>query len=87
MRRVGAGEALNGGLGPDSAPYSAASRLVIVTEVTKKMKAEIDAPSRDGCYISGLSMQGARFDIASSTIEKSRPREMYCDMPISEGGA
>lgn len=57
-------------------------KLVILTEVTKKMVPEIDAPSRDGAYITGLSMQGARFDIATSTIEKSRPREMYCDMPV-----
>jgi len=57
-------------------------KLVIQTEVTKRTVAEIDGPSRDGCYITGLYMQGARFDVASSTIDKSRPREMYCDMPV-----
>jgi dynein heavy chain len=57
-------------------------KLTIQTEVTKRMPAEIDAPSRDGCYITGLYMQGARFDVAGGVIDKSKPREMYCEMPV-----
>ncbi|RYY38153.1 hypothetical protein EON62_00615, partial [archaeon] len=57
-------------------------KLGIQTEVTKRALEEIEGPSRDGCYINGLFMQGARFDIASSTVDKSRPREMYCEMPV-----
>jgi len=57
-------------------------RLTIQTEVTKRMTEEVDAPSRDGAFISGLFMQGARFDIAGGVVDKSRPREMYCEMPV-----
>jgi dynein heavy chain len=57
-------------------------RLVIQTEVTKRGVEELDAPSRDGAYIHGLFMQGARFDMGLSLVEKSRPREMYCEMPV-----
>jgi dynein heavy chain len=57
-------------------------KLVILTEITKKTLAEVEGASKDGALIHGLSLQGARFDIASLTIEKSRPREMYFEMPV-----
>ncbi|CAM9802998.1 unnamed protein product, partial [Choristocarpus tenellus] len=38
--------------------------------------------SKDGVYIIGLSMQGARWDMNGSSIEKSKPKEMFCAMPI-----
>jgi dynein heavy chain len=57
-------------------------RLTIVTEVTKRAPEEVDAPSRDGCFISGLFIQGARFDVAAGVVDKSRPREMYQPLPV-----
>merc|ERR1711998_210590 len=43
---------------------------------------EIEGTARDGCYISGLSLEGARWNINSGTIEKAQPREMFFSMPI-----
>jgi dynein heavy chain len=43
---------------------------------------EVDGNSRDGAYITGLSLQGASFDIASGQLQTSRPKEIYCKMPI-----
>jgi dynein heavy chain len=57
-------------------------RLTIMTEMTKRTPEEVDAPSRDGCYISGLFIQGARFDVSLGIVDKSRPREMYQEMPV-----
>jgi len=93
-------------------------KLVTQTDVTKRMSAdEVDSHSRDGAYIIGLSMQGARWDanIGTSspyyychyydlsihpmfltmfslllplllppigTVDKSKPKEMFCPMPI-----
>jgi dynein heavy chain len=57
-------------------------KLTIQTDVTKRMAEEIDVPSKDGSYISGLFMQGARFDIQAGIIDKCRPREMFCEMPV-----
>lgn len=58
-------------------------KLVSQTEVTKKLKPnEIDILSRDGAYIFGASMQGARWDGQTGSIEKSRPKEMFCEMPV-----
>ena len=58
-------------------------KLVTFTEVTKRMNVdEMDAPSRDGAYVIGLSMQGARWDLEGCHIERSLPRELFCPMPI-----
>lgn len=58
-------------------------KLLVQTDVMKKMTAEeIDAHSRDGAYISGLQMQGARWDVQAGGIERSKPKEMFCPMPI-----
>jgi dynein heavy chain len=57
-------------------------RLTIATDVTKRMAEEIDSASKDGAYITGLFMQGARFDVQAGIVDKCRPREMFCEMPV-----
>ena len=58
-------------------------KLVTFTRVTKTMSVdEIDSASRDGAYITGLNLQGASWDVSSSQIVPSKPKEMYCKMPI-----
>ena len=57
-------------------------KLVIATEVTKRQVAEMDGPSREGAYISGLSLMGARWDGGGASVETSFPKEMYCVMPV-----
>jgi len=58
-------------------------KLVSFTEVTKKMTVdEVDAGLREGAYIIGPKLMGARWDMSAANIEKSRPKEMFCDMPI-----
>ena len=36
----------------------------------------------DGCYIRGLYVEGARWDIAEFHLAESRPKELYTDMPV-----
>ena len=58
-------------------------KLVTFTDVTKRNSVEeLDSSSRDGAYVIGLSMQGARWDVNNVHIEKSNPKEMFCPMPI-----
>ena len=58
-------------------------KLVTFTRVTKMMSVdEVDGPSRDGAYITGLNLQGASWDVNGAQIEKSKPKEMFCPMPI-----
>ena len=49
-------------------------KLATVVDVTKKMSAdEIEAASRDGAYIVGLSIEGARWDTNSGQIDDAIP--------------
>jgi len=57
-------------------------KKTITTDVTKRNIEECDQAARDGAYVYGLSMQGARWNIENSTVEVSRPKEMYCPMPV-----
>jgi len=57
-------------------------KLAIQTDVQKKFAEEVDAPSRDGAYITGLYIVGARWDLGAGMVDKSRPREMFCPMPV-----
>ena len=57
-------------------------KLMIVTECTKLEYGQINTHSREGCYIHGLSLEGARWDRESGTIERSRPKEMFSALPV-----
>jgi dynein heavy chain len=32
--------------------------------------------------VSGLNVQGARWDLTNGILERSKPKEMFCKMPI-----
>ena len=57
-------------------------KTVVLTEVTKKQPDQIDAPSRDGAFIHGLTLEGARWDEKAGTLDDSRPKELFCPMPV-----
>lgn len=59
-------------------------KLVTFTDVTRYATIEkVDGVKKDdGAYIFGLSMQGARWDANAGNIEKSKPKEMFCDLPV-----
>jgi len=35
-----------------------------------------------GCYIYGLFLEGARYNVKTKTLDESNPKELYTDMPI-----
>jgi dynein heavy chain len=57
-------------------------KLVIVTDIMKRGLEAIDAPSRDGAYIHGLYLEGARWDMQANILDSSEPREMHCVIPV-----
>jgi dynein heavy chain len=57
-------------------------KTVLVTEVTKKSPETVDAPSRDGAFVHGLTLEGARWDDKAGALEESRPKELFCPMPV-----
>ena len=53
------------------------------TDVTKwETHDKVDSVSRDGAYVCGFNMQGARWDTGASTIDRSKPKEMFFGMPV-----
>ena len=57
-------------------------KTVVLTEVTKKYVDQIEGPSRDGAYVHGLTLEGCRWDDKMGVLEESRPKEMFCPMPV-----
>lgn len=57
-------------------------KMSLACEVTKKIKEEIQAPPREGAYIHGLFMEGARWDTTTGSIVESRLKELHPPMPV-----
>eukprot|EP00295_Goniomonas_pacifica_P045819 CAMPEP_0175918472 /NCGR_PEP_ID=MMETSP0108-20121206/11901_1 /TAXON_ID=195067 ORGANISM="Goniomonas pacifica, Strain CCMP1869" /NCGR_SAMPLE_ID=MMETSP0108 /ASSEMBLY_ACC=CAM_ASM_000204 /LENGTH=1079 /DNA_ID=CAMNT_0017241099 /DNA_START=10 /DNA_END=3249 /DNA_ORIENTATION=- len=57
-------------------------KTVIQTDVTKKTVEDISAPSRDGAFITGLVLEGARWDEKAGSLEDSKPKELFSPMPV-----
>ncbi|NXT26749.1 DYH17 protein, partial [Syrrhaptes paradoxus] len=57
-------------------------RMCLSVEVTKKYREEITAPPREGSYVHGLFMEGARWDIPSGAIADARLKELTPVMPV-----
>lgn len=55
---------------------------MLLVEVTKKTPEQIEAPSREGAFIHGLTLEGARWDDKTGQLEESRPKELLCPMPV-----
>jgi dynein heavy chain len=39
-------------------------------------------PIRDGAFITGLTLEGARWDDKAGVLEDSKPKELFCPMPV-----
>ena len=57
-------------------------KTALLTEVTKKLPEQLDSQSRDGAFVHGLTLEGARWDEKSGMLEESRPKELFCQMPV-----
>jgi len=59
-------------------------KTVTQTEVTKKQPEEISATSRDGAYVTGFALEGARWDDKSGagSLDESKPKELFAPMPV-----
>ncbi|NXP52612.1 DYH17 protein, partial [Heliornis fulica] len=57
-------------------------KMCLAVEVTKKNQEDVKAPPREGSYIHGLFMEGARWDIPSGAIADARLQELTPMMPV-----
>ena len=51
-------------------------------QVMRGSSTSLKAAPTDGCYIRGLYVEGARWDVAEFRLAESRPKELYTDMPV-----
>ncbi|NXE29303.1 DYH17 protein, partial [Ardeotis kori] len=57
-------------------------KMCLAVEVTKKNREDVTAPPREGSYVHGLFMEGARWDIPSGAIADARLKELTPMMPV-----
>ncbi|XP_054702261.1 dynein axonemal heavy chain 17 [Grus americana] len=57
-------------------------KMCLSVEVTKKNREDVTAPPREGSYVHGLFMEGARWDIHSGVITDARLKELTPMMPV-----
>lgn len=57
-------------------------RMCLQCDVTKKNREDFSAPPREGAYVCGLFMEGARWDVQSGTIQEARLKELTPTTPV-----
>merc|ERR1719343_830801 len=57
-------------------------KLQVFTDVTKRDIKQVDGHSKEGAFVTGMYLEGARWDMTSMSLEDSKPKEMYVQMPI-----
>ncbi|XP_051731342.1 dynein axonemal heavy chain 9-like isoform X1 [Ctenopharyngodon idella] len=57
-------------------------RMSLQCDVTKKSREDFSAPPREGAYIHGLFMEGARWDTQAGIIVDARLKELMPTMPV-----
>uniref|UniRef100_A0A7S3JKK7 Uncharacterized protein n=1 Tax=Euplotes harpa TaxID=151035 RepID=A0A7S3JKK7_9SPIT len=57
-------------------------KLYIQTEVTKKMHNELEGMPRDGAYVFGFHVEGARWEAGVGQLEESAPKVQFSVVPV-----
>ncbi|NWV92100.1 DYH17 protein, partial [Machaerirhynchus nigripectus] len=57
-------------------------KMCLAADVTKKIREDITFPPREGSYVHGLFMEGARWDVPSGSIADARMKELTPVMPV-----
>ncbi|KAG9349499.1 hypothetical protein JZ751_027944, partial [Albula glossodonta] len=60
----------------------ALDKMNLTVDVTKKFKEDFNQPAREGAYVYGLYMEGARWDIQGGNITEARLKELTPSMPV-----
>lgn len=57
-------------------------KMCLYCDVTKKQKEDFTTAPRDGAYVYGVFMEGARWDTAQGIIADSKLKELYPPLPV-----
>merc|ERR1719420_2766920 len=58
------------------------NKLAVYTDVTKRDMKQVEQHAKEGAYVTGMYLEGARWDTNSNSLEDSRPKEMFTRMPV-----
>ncbi|NWW79259.1 DYH17 protein, partial [Climacteris rufus] len=56
-------------------------KMCLAVDVTKKTREDITFPPREGSYVHGLFMEGARWDVAAGSLAEAQMKELTAGMP------
>ena len=59
-------------------------KIGFTVDVTKRGPEEIEAATREGAYIHGLYVEGARWDTATGSLEEAYMKELYPKLPVMQ---
>jgi len=57
-------------------------KLQVFTDVTKREPKQVDSHAKEGSFVQGLFLEGARWDSTQGSMEDSKPKEMAVLMPV-----
>eukprot|EP00792_Barthelona_sp_PAP020_P009043 TRINITY_DN3265_c0_g6_i1.p1 TRINITY_DN3265_c0_g6~~TRINITY_DN3265_c0_g6_i1.p1 ORF type:complete len:3839 (+),score=1299.73 TRINITY_DN3265_c0_g6_i1:669-11519(+) len=57
-------------------------KMALITDVTKKNFNDISAAPREGCYLHGLHIEGARWDLSSGVLAESFMKDLAPELPV-----
>jgi len=58
------------------------NKLQVFTEVTKRDVKACEQHAKEGAFVTGMYLEGARWDMNANSLEDSRPKEMFTRMPV-----
>ena len=58
------------------------NKLYLTFQVLKEPASELKTRPELGCYITGLYLEGARWDFTDHELAESKPKELYTNMPV-----
>jgi len=58
-------------------------KMTLFTDVTRKYLEGFDIPLKEGAFVHGFILEGARWDINSGQLEDSRMKELFPIMPVT----
>lgn len=57
-------------------------KMCLQCDVSKKNKEDFSSPPREGAYVHGLFMEGARWDVQTGLIQEARLKDLNPSMPV-----
>ncbi|CAK8683574.1 unnamed protein product [Clavelina lepadiformis] len=57
-------------------------KMILSVEVTKKSKDDFSHPPREGAYVHGLFLEGAKLDLQTGLLAEAKLKELTAPVPV-----